>query len=360
MPQPAATASPHPATAPPLALTMGDPAGIGPEITLKAWAQRTVRGLSPFVVYGDPALLAERARMLGIEADVETVADPSEAGRTFHKALPIVRTPLAALAKAGSPDPRNGTATISSIDLATRAVVTGAARAVVTNPIAKSVLYEAGFTHPGHTEYLGYLAEHHHPGRRYAPVMMLVSDELKVVPLTVHIPLNAVPGALTKTLIFETVRTVWHALHDDFGIAAPRIAVCGLNPHAGESGNMGREEIETIAPAIVKLRAEGLAVTGPHPGDTLFHASARKTYDAVVAMYHDQALIPIKTLAFDRGVNVTLGLPFVRTSPDHGTAFDIAAKGVASPESLIQALLLAAAMSARRTAAATLPQRASL
>ena len=339
----------HPSLAlPPLALTMGDPAGIGLEIALMAWAQRIQRGLAPFVMFGDVVALAQRARHLGIDARIEVAADARSAAAIFHDALPVINMALAVPANPGQPDARNGPAVIASIEAATAAVAHGEARALVTNPIAKSVLYEAGFAHPGHTEFLGALAERLAPGRRFAPVMLLASDELKVVPLTIHIALAAVPGAINTPLITETVRTLWQALGRDFGITSPRIAIAGLNPHAGESGNIGLEDRDIITPAIQALKAEGLAVTGPHPADTLFHASARKTYDAVVAMYHDQALIPIKTLAFDRGVNVTLGLPFVRTSPDHGTAFDIAGQGIANPESLIQALLLAADMASKR------------
>ncbi len=337
--------------APPLALTMGDPAGIGLEIALKAWNARADRGLWPFVIFADPDSLRRCARSLSLDVPVEVVPDPVHGSSVFHHALPVVPLELQAAEQAGSPDPSNGAATIVSIERATAAVVAGEASAIVTNPIAKSVLYQTGFAFPGHTEFLGALAGKYEPGRRFVPVMLLVSEALKVVPLTVHIPLASVPAALSKTLIFETVRTLWQALQQDFAIASPRIAVTGLNPHAGESGTMGREECTIIAPAIEALRAEGLAVTGPHPADTLFHESARQTYDAAVAMYHDQALIPVKTLAFDSGVNVTLGLPFVRTSPDHGTAFDIAGKGCASPESLIQALRLAAMMAARRSAA---------
>ncbi len=340
-----------PVSAPrPIALTMGDPAGIGLELTLKAWIARADRSLFPFVIFADPDALTQRARSLGFDVRLEVVTTVAAADGIFHKALPVMRVSLAAPVRAGMPDTRNGAATIVSIEAATAAVMAGEASALVTNPIAKSVLYDAGFVHPGHTEFLGSLAEKHEPGRRFSPVMMLASDVLKVVPLTVHIPLTAVSRAITKPLIFETVRTLWQSLRQDFGIATPRIAISGLNPHAGESGTMGREDIEIIGPAIDALKAEGLAVSGPHPADTLFHEAARKTYDAVVAMYHDQALIPIKTLAFDRGVNVTLGLPFVRTSPDHGTAFDIADKGAANPESLIQALLLAASMASRRAA----------
>jgi 4-hydroxythreonine-4-phosphate dehydrogenase len=228
------------------------------------------------------------------------------------------------------------------------AVVRGDAAALVTNPIAKAVLYGAGFKHAGHTEFLASLAEAREPGRRYHPVMMLAADELKVVPLTVHIPLADVARSITRPAIEDTVRVLWDALRRDFGLEAPRIAVAGLNPHAGEGGSLGREEEDIIIPAIRELRSEGLPVTGPHSADTLFHAEARARYDAVLCMYHDQALIPLKTLAFDRGVNVTLGLPFVRTSPDHGTAFDIAGTGTARPDSLIASLRLADTIAARR------------
>jgi 4-hydroxythreonine-4-phosphate dehydrogenase len=336
---------------PPLALSMGDPAGIGLEISLKAWLARAERGLPAFVLFADPASLSRCARSLGLNVPLITVQHASDACGVFHHALPVMPAGLAVPETAGSPDPRNGSAVIASIERAVAAVASGQASAVVTNPIAKSVLYQTGFSFPGHTEFLAELARLREPSRRFAPVMLLASDALKVVPLTVHIPLASVPAAISKPLIFEAVRTLWDALHNDFAIASPRIAVTGLNPHAGEGATMGREDSTIIAPAIEALKAEGLAVTGPHPADTLFHEAARRNYDAVVAMYHDQALIPIKTLAFDSGVNVTLGLPFVRTSPDHGTAFDIAGKGRANPESLIQALRMAAMIAARRSAA---------
>lgn len=333
----------------PLAVTMGDPAGIGPEITLRAYQHRRELGLAPFAVYGDPNLYAERARRLGFTAiDIAAVTAPTDAGHVFPRSLPVISVPLAARADAGSADQANATATIAAIERAVADAASGAIRAVVTNPIAKSVLYRAGFTHPGHTEFLADLASRHWPGKRHHPVMMIASDALKVVPLTIHVPLAAVPALITRGLIFETVHVTAEALRRDFGIEMPRIAVTGLNPHAGEDGSLGTEDRDIIAPAIRDLVSEGLAVTGPHSADTLFHAAARKTYDAVVAMYHDQALIPIKTLAFDEGVNVTLGLPFVRTSPDHGTAFDIAPRFSANPSSLIAALKLADEMSARR------------
>lgn len=341
-----------------MALTMGDPAGIGFEIALKCWQLRRERALPPFILFADPDAVRQRASAIGQNVPIEVVAHAHEAMPVFARALPIFTVPLAGPSTPGQPDARNALATIVSIEAATSAVVHGQASALVTNPIAKNVLYAAGFAHPGHTEFLGHLSAQHYPGQSCAPVMMLACDELRVVPLTVHIPLSAVPGAITTALMLSSVRTVWHALQRDFGVRAPRIAIAGLNPHAGESGTIGREDQDVIAPAIAALRAEGINLTGPHPADTLFHASARQTYDVVIAMYHDQALIPIKTLAFDRGVNITLGLPFVRTSPDHGTAFDIAAQGVANPASLIEALLMAARMAAHRCAV-DLKERAS-
>jgi len=335
----------------PLAVTMGDPAGIGPEITLKAYVRRADRALPRFAVYGCPKTLAARARLLGLDVAISEVASPREAEAVFADRLPVVSLPVAREARPGHPAAENGMATISAIEQATRAVVVGDAAALVTNPISKSVLYAAGFVHPGHTEFLASLAEALVPGRRHHPVMMLASDVLRVVPVTIHIPISAVPKSLTRPLLYETIRTTWRSLKTDFGIAAPRVSVAGLNPHAGEGGSIGREDADLIAPAVQELRREGLTVSGPFSADTLFHEAARKTYDAAVCMYHDQALIPIKTLSFDTGVNVTLGLPFVRTSPDHGTAFNIAAQGTASPESLLCALRMAAEMSERRRAA---------
>ena len=332
----------------PLALTMGDPAGIGLEIALFAWQQRNERGIGSFALYGDPEAVQARARLLGRKVPIATIETAAAAAQNFATALPVVVIRQRVEAHPGRPDPANAGAVIHAIEEATAAVVRGEAAAIVTNPIAKSVLHQAHFRHPGHTEFLGALAEHHFPGRRFHPVMMLASDELRVVPLTVHVALTEVPRLVTRTLILDVVRSTWQALRSDFGIAAPRIAIAGLNPHAGEDGSMGYEERDTIRPAVAELRSEGLLVSGPHPADTLFHAGARRGYDAVVAMYHDQALIPLKTLAFDSGVNVTIGLPFVRTSPDHGTAFDIAGQGRASPDSLIAALRMAESMAARR------------
>ncbi len=335
---------------PPLAVTMGDPAGIGPEITLKSYARRAERGLAPFAVYGCPKTLAERARLFGIDVTMTEVASPAEAVAPFADRLPVVPITVAREVKPGQPLPENAMSTISAIEQATRAVVAGEAAALVTSPIAKAVLYKAGFVHPGHTEFLAALAESLVPGRRHHPVMMLASDLLRVVPVTIHVPISEVPRSLTRRLLYETINTTWRSLKSDFGIDEPRVAVAGLNPHAGEGGTIGREDIDLIAPAVEELRREGLAVSGPHSADTLFHAAARRTYDAAVCMYHDQALIPIKTLSFDTGVNVTLGLPFVRTSPDHGTAFDIAAKGIASPESMLAALRMAPELAERRRA----------
>lgn len=328
---------------------MGDPAGIGPELTLIAFDQRHTRDLPPFAVYADPGMLATRAAAIGLEVEICLVGDPQAARSAFATRLPVIPVPLAAPAVPGKPDPANAGAVIASIEAATAAVLSGHAAAVITNPIAKSVLYAAGFAHPGHTEFLAHLADRAIPGPATHPVMMLASDELRVIPVTIHIPLADVPAALSRELIVKTARITDAALRRYFGIDAPRLRLAGLNPHAGESGSLGSEDEAIIVPAIAELREAGIDATGPAPADTMFHAAARETYDAAIAMYHDQALIPIKTLAFDRGVNVTLGLPFVRTSPDHGTAFDIAGQGRASPESLIAAINMAAAMTAADT-----------
>ena len=340
----------------PLALTMGDPAGIGPDITLAAWRARTERALPAFVVYADANILQARATALGFSVPIQVVASPERAAAAFRDALPVIQVGNAFQITPGVPSSANAPITLAAIDQAAAAVMEGQARALVTNPIAKSVLYEAGFRHPGHTEYLAHLAQRHSGlVAPVVPVMMLVASELKVVPATIHIPLADVPRVLTADLLRRTIEIAISSLQRDFAIAQPRIAVAGLNPHAGENGTIGREDQDLIAPVIVKLREQGFHVTGPHSADTLFHPAARARYDAVVAMYHDQALIPIKTLAFDRGVNVTLGLPFVRTSPDHGTAFNIAGTGTASAESLIQALLLADQMASARAANARHP-----
>jgi 4-hydroxythreonine-4-phosphate dehydrogenase len=320
----------------PLAMTMGDPAGIGPELALAAWRNRS--NAAPFFVFAAPGLLAAAAKRVGLKAPIiET--DPAGARAAFSKGLPVVPLKNAVEDAPGRPSASNAAATIESIERAVEAVRQDQARAVVTNPIAKATLYMAGFKYPGHTEYLGALAEAW--GAPAFPVMMIWSETLAVVPVTIHIPLADVAAALTADLIVKTARIVDRDLRARFHITRPRLAFAGLNPHAGEGGAMGREEIAIIGPAIEALRAEGIDVVGPLPADTMFHPKARARYDAALTMYHDQGLIPVKTLAFDEGVNVTLGLPFVRTSPDHGTAFDIAGKGVANPASLIAALKLA-------------------
>jgi 4-hydroxythreonine-4-phosphate dehydrogenase len=321
---------------PPLAMTMGDPAGIGPELALAAWRDRGSN--APFVVFASPGVLAAAAKRVGLATPIiET--DPAGARAAFSTGLPVVPLRSTVEDAPGCPSAANAPATIESIERSVEAVRQGQARAVVTNPIAKAVLYEAGFKHPGHTEYLGALAEAW--GAPVFPVMMIWSETLAVVPVTIHIPLADAPKALTADLIVRTARIVDRDLTARFGVKRPRLAVAGLNPHAGEGGAMGREEITIIRPAIEALKAEGIDVVGPLPADTMFHPKARARYDAALTMYHDQGLIPVKTLAFDEGVNVTLGLPFVRTSPDHGTAFDIAGKGLANPASLIAALKLA-------------------
>lgn len=334
----------------PLAVTQGEPAGIGPEITLKAWLQRRDAGVPPFMVVGDAALFEATARALGLAVPIKTVS-PAEAAEAFQRALPVVPLSSAISATPGTPDSRTAAATIESIDVAVALTRQGRAAGVVTNPIAKHVLYAAGFRHPGHTEYLAALSAGQGEPIPH-PVMMIWSDDLAVVPVTVHIPLRDVAGALSKDLILRTARIVSRGLQDRFGLSRPRLAVAGLNPHAGENATLGSEDRDLIAPAIAQLQAEGLSVSGPWPADTLFHAAARKGYDAALAMYHDQALVPIKTIAFDDAVNVTLGLPFVRTSPDHGTAFDIAGQGIARPDSLIAALRLAARLAANSARAA--------
>lgn len=315
-----------------LALTMGDPAGIGGELTVSAW--RALRHTGPaFTAIDDPA------RLVGVPVRaVETLA---EAVAVFPEALPVLPLALAAAVVPGRPDPANAAATIASIERAVHLARAGEAAAVVTNPISKAVLYAAGFPHPGHTEFLGALTHCAHP------VMMLANDFLRVVPVTVHVSLRAALDSLTTAAIVATARIAAAALRGQFGIPAPRLAVAGLNPHAGEGGAMGDEEARLIAPAIAALRDEGIAVTGPHPPDTMFTPAARAGYDAAVCMYHDQALIPLKTLDMASGVNVTLGLPIIRTSPDHGTAFDIAGRGIADPASLIAALRLAATLAGR-------------
>jgi 4-hydroxythreonine-4-phosphate dehydrogenase len=320
---------------------MGDPAGVGPQITWAAWRGRET-GQRPFYVIA-PAEVLERS---GSTDSVATIADPGEAASVFTTYLPVLSidgpTP-----DAGKPDPASAPAVIESIRLAVDHVKAGKAAAVVTNPISKALLYGAGFKHPGHTEFLAELASKPAP----RPVMMLVGGGLRVALATIHQPLAAIPRLLTQDLILETTRIVAHDLRRDFGIAKPRIGLCGLNPHAGEEGAIGREEQDVINPAAATLRGEGINVSDARPGDTIFHEALQGRFDAVVAMYHDQGLIPVKTVDIWGGVNVTLGLPFIRTSPDHGTAYDAAAAGTAKPDSLIAALKLADRMARARAGA---------
>ena len=318
----------------PIALSCGEPAGIGPEIAVKA--RRALGMTVPFFLIGDAGHLPNGA-------DFRLIDRPDQAQDVPADVLPVLAHAFDGAAVPGQPDPKNAAGVISAIARGVDLVRAGAASALVTNPIHKKALIDgAGFAWPGHTEYLAALAGVDRV------VMMLASDMLRVVPVTIHIPVSAVPGALTPALLSESITLTHAGLRRDFGIAAPRLAVAGLNPHAGEGGAMGREEVAVIAPVLDALRTQGMDIRGPLSADTLFHPAARAGYDAAICMYHDQALIPIKTLDFDGGVNVTLGLPFVRTSPDHGTAFDIAGRGVARADSLVAALRLADRMARAR------------
>ena len=321
----------------PLALTMGDPAGIGGEITAAAW-----RALAPdgpvFAVLADPFWVGS------LDVPMAVVASLAEAADVFGAALPVLAVELPAIAHPGRPDPANAAAVIASIERAVQLAMAGEAGAVVTNPISKAVLYQAGFPYPGHTEFLGALTGGD-------PVMMLACPQLRVVLVTIHVSLRQALAGVTLPAILATARATAAALRRDFGIPHPRLAIAGLNPHAGEGGAMGTEETEVIVPAVAALRQEGIDATGPFPPDTMFTATARMGYDAAVCMYHDQGLIPLKTLDMAGGVNVTLGLPIIRTSPDHGTAFDIAGQGRADPGSLVAALRMASELAGRRAAA---------
>lgn len=332
---------------PPLALSLGDPAGVGPELAAAAWAVREDEGLAPFLVVGGAGLLAEAAARRGLSIPVERIADPAEAAAVFPRALPILGDEDARY-RPGEPDTAGAKLALVSLERATGLAVAGAASGVVTGPIAKSRLAGIGFDHPGQTEYVaaacGIAAED--------AVMLLAGPSLRTVPLTVHVSLASVPSLVTTDLIVRRGRIVAAAFARDFGMARPRLAVAALNPHAGEDGRMGDEEARVIAPAIAALRAEGIDATGPHPADALFAPRQRQTYDVALCMYHDQALAPLKALDFDSGVNATLGLPIVRTSPDHGTAFAIAGKGVADPGATIAAIRMAGEMAARRAAGA--------
>lgn len=329
----------------PIALTMGEPAGIGGEITLKAWVRRH-DGLPAFFAIDDPVRLEALGRRLGLAVTVKVIEAPGEAEAVFASALPVMAAPLATDAVPGRPDPANAKAVQGAIEIAAGLAISGQAAAVVTNPIHKSTLYAGGFPYPGHTEFLAALA-----GIETPPVMMLAADDFRVVPVTVHESLAVAVASLNTGTITQAGLITAAALKNDFGIVRPRLAVAGLNPHAGEDGALGTEETEIIRPAVAALEEIGIDVFGPVPPDTLFTPDARQTYDAALCMYHDQALIPIKAVAFNHAVNMTLGLPFVRTSPDHGTALDIAGTGKANESSLVAALRAAAAMARHRACA---------
>jgi len=332
----------------PLALTLGEPAGIGPDLALAIWRRRAELDIAPFYIVADADFLRRRARTLGLDIPIVT-AEPASAAASFRTALPVVSLGIAVTAEAGHPDRSSAPAAVASIRRAVADVMAGVASAVVTNPVAKNVLYNWGFAEPGHTEFLAKLVQEA-TGKSLRPVMMLWSPELAVVPVTIHLPLKEIFKHLSIELVVETGRIVARDLSQRFGLRHPRLVVAGLNPHAGEAGALGQEDEAIVAPAVARLAADGIDVKGPIPADSMFHERARATYDAALCMYHDQALIPIKTLAFDHAVNVTLGLPFVRTSPDHGTAFDIAGTGSADPASLIAALRLAKRLATTATA----------
>lgn len=326
----------------PLAVALGDPAGIGPEIAAKAWERRRADGLSPFFAVGAPEAL--RAVWGG---PLEVVAEPGEAARCFADALPVVRIDAAGETVPGQPTLEGARNALDALELAVGLTRSGASSGLVTGPVSKAQLYAIGFTHPGQTEFVaercGIAAE--------MVAMMLAGPSLRTVPVTTHVALRDVPDLLSTELIVARGRTTIRALRRLFGIERPRLAVAGLNPHAGEGGALGREEIDIVAPAIERLREEEAEVSGPHAPDTMFHERMRSTYDAALCLYHDQALVPLKTLHFDEGVNITLGLPIVRTSPDHGTAFALAGQNRALPTAMIAALRMAAACAGRMAAA---------
>lgn len=324
----------------PLILTQGDPAGIGPDISLKAWANRRIRSIPPFIYIGDPDVLNERAKQLNLNIPLYET-DCAHAVSSFEKALPIISSPCGFKIITGIPQPKTASNTIANIEKAVSLTLSGQALAMVTNPVSKFLLYKEKFNFLGHTEFLAELAKKN-TGITYKPVMMLSSPQLRTVPVTIHIPLANIVHILSKKLIIETCHTVHNAMEKNFKINHPRIAISGLNPHAGENATIGMEEKDIISPAIVQLKKENKNIIGPLPADSMFHHSARQNYDVAICMYHDQALIPVKTLSFNQTVNITLGLPFIRTSPDHGTAFDIAGGPNVHEESLVSALKIAA------------------
>lgn len=328
----------------PLAVTSGEPAGIGPELTLAAWSRRAGEAFLPFYVIGDPEQLSRLASNLGLNIPIRTITEPAGAIDCFAGALPVLPLSVEFQARPGKPHPDDAVHVIAAIELAVRHCLDGSASGLVTNPISKADLYAAGFVHPGHTEFIGALCGSDRQ------IMMLAGPRLKVVPATVHCPLSQVPDRLSVESLVQIGETTASALRQDFGIAEPVLAFAGLNPHAGENGTIGTEDRDLVRPAVERLVQAGICATGPTAADSMFHDAARQTYDAAICMYHDQALIPVKTLDFDQTVNVTLGLPVIRTSPDHGTAFDIAGTGLGRPDSLIAAIRLAGDMARRRAA----------
>ena len=323
----------------PLAVSLGDPAGIGPEVVAKCWDGRTAFGLSPFVAIGDPRSIARVW-----DGPLELIDDPRQADAAFDYALPVIQIPAADGDVPGHPTMAGAHCSLDSLEIAVGLARSGSAAAVVTGPVSKEQLYAIGFSHPGQTEFV---AERCGVSRGNV-AMMLAGPTLRTVPVTTHLPLAEVPSHLSAALIEARGRTTLRGLQRNFGVAEPVLAVSGLNPHAGEGGMLGREEVEMIQPAIAALRAEGWRVTGPHPADTMFNAAARARYDAALCMYHDQALIPLKALHFEDGVNITLGLPIIRTAPDHGTAFDIAGQDRADPRPMASAIQMAATCAVNR------------
>ena len=341
------------ADAAPLAVTMGEPAGIGPDLILRLYAERERLGLPPFAVYGNLGFLAARAKRL--ELDIPLAAVGSDAVlETFPTALPVAHVEGLVPDRPGEVRQLSSKVVLDCIRRAVADVFNGACRGLVTAPIHKGALYAAGFRHPGHTEFLAELCARN--GEAPTPVMMMAHDELRSVAATIHVALRDVPRLITPDLVLRTARIVAHGLRTRFGIAEPRLAVCGLNPHAGEGGTMGMEDLDVIGPAVAQLRHEGIEASGPIPADTVFYPPHWRRYDAVIAMYHDQALIPIKAVAFDNAVNVTLGLPIVRTSPDHGTAFDLAGTKKSSPASMLAAIQLADRLTERHNSLRTAAQ----
>ncbi|WP_421982600.1 4-hydroxythreonine-4-phosphate dehydrogenase PdxA [Roseibium sp.] len=328
----------------PIAVSMGEPAGIGPELSLLAWWNRKAFKLPCFYVRGDAALLDARAKRVGLKTRVISCT-PEDAPKAFSKGLPVFQTGNSLADTPGEEQDAAASSVVEAIEGCVEDIRTGRASALVTNPINKAALYKTGFAFPGHTEFLGALSQKHWPGLEAKPVMMIAGPELMVVPVTIHIAIREVPDALNRQLIVDTALIAAKDLQTRFGYPNPRLAICGLNPHAGENGAMGKEDEDIVKPAIEQLKEMGIHATGPHPADTLFHAAARTQYDCVLGMYHDQVLIPAKTLGFDDSVNVTLGLPFVRTSPDHGTAYSIAGSGTARIDSFAAALRMARALS---------------